>query len=205
MKNIQIITIITLFALFACKAQNVVPLDSSEPIYIRNSGDYYKDTNNLFNTFEGTWLWEDPTTNSSLTIILKKETNVNDVHGFNYDILIGEYQYIENGVELANTLSDINNPNIPTVLHKIAGEIILTKYNRPPCPECGADERRVRLSIEHDNYKGVWGELIIRHFVYLGIEKLKVIVRDGAWLPDDYNNAPEDIDIPFGEYILTKQ
>lgn len=111
----------------ACKAQNIVPLDSDADIFVRNSGDYYKDTNNEFNKYEGTWKWENGST--SLTFIFKKESL--ERFGYTYDLLSGEYQYIENSVELANTLDNINNPDITGIQHHITGCIIIDKNSYP--------------------------------------------------------------------------
>lgn len=199
-----IVFIFLIVVSFSCKAQNIVPYDSDEDIYVPDSGAYYKDTNNVFNQFEGEWKWEDASVNSTITFIFSKKENIQDGSGYFYDLLIGEYRYVANDNELANTLSDMDNPDIADEYHKIQGIGILSKYNRPQCEECMEGERRAKVSIEHDNYPGVTGSLIMRYFVEDGVEKLHVIVRDGAWLSQD-NTAPADIDIPFGEYIMVKQ
>lgn len=188
----------------SCKAQNIVPYDSDQDIYIPNSGDYYKDTNDFFNTFEGEWKWEDNANNSALTLILEKETAINDGSGYTYDLLIGEYQYIANGIELANTLDDLANPNIEDEQHNIQGINIITKYNHPQCTDCLETEKRLQVSIEHDEYEGIEGRLIMRFFVENGVDMIHLIVKDGPNLSID-PNAPDNIDIPFGEYILIKQ
>src|SRR5690606_26646642 len=64
------------------------------------SGTYYKDTNNVYNQFEGEWLWQSG--NNSLRIILQKKEQVSQqIFGVSYyeDMLVGEYQYIKNGIE----------------------------------------------------------------------------------------------------------
>lgn len=188
----------------SCKAQNIVPYDSDQDIYIPDSGDYYKDTNDFFNTFEGEWKWEDNANNSALTLILEKEIAINDGSGYTYDLLIGEYQYIANGIELANTLDDLANPNIEDEQHNIQGINIITKYNHPQCPDCLETEKRLQVSIEHDEYEGIEGRLIMRFFVENGVDMIHLIVKDGPNLSID-PNAPNNIDIPFGEYILIKQ
>ena len=198
-----IIILIAIITTLSCKAQ-IVPYESDQNLYVRNSGEYYKDTNNVFNNFSGEWKWEDNTTNSSLTFKFKKEIALNDGNGYTYDLLVGEYQYIENGEELANTLTDIDNSNISGHYHKISGIGTLTKYNHPQCDDCSEEERRMQVIIEHDNYEGVTGKLIMRYLVEDGIEKLYVIVKDGSWLASN-PNAPNFIDIPFGSYILIKQ
>lgn len=188
----------------SCRAQTIIPYNSEQDIFVPNSGDYYKDTDNVFNTFEGEWKWENTATNSSLSIIFDKVENLDSGENFTYDLLIGEYRYIENGVELANTLSDIDNPDIIGENHKISGHEITTKYSKPECTECSVDEKRIRVIIEHDNYEGVYGWLLLRQFTEGGVEKIKAIIYDGSWLASD-DSAPDDIDIPFGDYILIKQ
>jgi len=202
MKNLC--TLFLLISLISCSAQNIVPYDSDARVFIPNSGDYYKDTNNDFNIYEGEWKWEDNGSNSELTFIFEKEVNISSSSGYNKDLLVGEYQYIENNSELANTLSRMNNPNIIGNEHKITGMNIITKYVKPHCLECEENEKRLKMDIEHDNYAYVWGTLVLQHYIEGGIEKLKVTVYDGTWLALD-QNAPEDIDIPFGEYIMIKQ
>jgi hypothetical protein len=66
---------------------------------------YYKDINNYFNDFEGTWLYTNG--NTSLKIVLTKET-MQYTGKFYTDGITGEYQYIENGLEKRNTLSNTN-------------------------------------------------------------------------------------------------
>jgi len=211
MKNIKIINniyllfILFLIPLWSCKAQTIVPYDSDEEVLVPNSGDYYKDTNNEFNKYEGEWKWENALSNSEITFILKKEIEVDaDDDNFTYDLLVGEYRYMENGQEIVNTLSAIDNPNITGELHNIAGMIITTKYARPICNECAEDERRIRLNISHNEYNYIEAELLLRHFIENGVEKIKVIISDGASITTD-PNAPYDIDIPLGEYIMVKQ
>ena len=190
--------------LISCSAQNIVPYDSDERFFVPNSGDYYKDTNNDFNIYEGEWKWENSSGDEELIFRLVKETNTHPDLDFSADLLVGEYKYVANNVEHANTLGAMNNPNIRGNYHKITGMNIMSKYVKPQCLECSEDEKRIGLNIEHDDYYGVNGNFVLRHFVENGLEKLKVTLYDGSWLPDD-QNAPEDIDIPFGEYIMIKQ
>ncbi len=205
MKNLTLYILLLITPLLSCGAQTIVPYDSDESVFVPNSGDYYKDINNDFNSYEGEWKWEDINTNSELIFIFEKETSIDDgVNQYTYDLLVGEYLYTYNGLELANTLPFMSNPNIIGDYHKITGVNLLTKYNTPQCNECAENEKRLSMDLEHDNYDGVEGKLILRHFVENGVEKLKVLVRDGAWFSSD-PNAPDDIDIPFGEYVMVKQ
>lgn len=78
-------------------------------------GFYFKDINNDFNSFEGTW--EYTSGNTSLTISFRKRINVHqqsEISNYHLDALVGEYKYIENGIEKVNTLSNlINNHSDP--------------------------------------------------------------------------------------------
>ncbi len=199
-----ILPLLIILLTISCKSQNIVPYDSDQDIFTPNSGNYYKDTNNDFNIYEGEWKWENTINNSELIFIFEKEENISSSAGYTKDLLIGEYKFIENGVELANTLLYPNGSNTSGRDHKISGMNIMTKYVRPRCDECAENEKRVQTTIVHDNYDGVYANLVLRHFIENGIEKIKAIIYDGAWLSSD-PDAPEDIDIPFGEYILIKQ
>jgi len=205
MKNLYVVFILLLIPLWSCKAQTIVPYDSDQDVFSPNSGAYYKDTNNEFNKYEGEWKWENALTNSEITFIFKKEVALDaGEDNFTYDLLVGEYRYVENGQEIVNTLSDIDAPNITGDLHNISGMLITKKYARPICNECTDDERRVSLIISHDEYDYIEAWLLLRYFVENGVEKIKVIISDGASVTTD-PNAPEDIDIPLGEYIMVKQ
>jgi hypothetical protein len=189
---------------FTCKAQ-IVPLYTDADVYyhVDNSGYYYKDVDNDFNKFEGTWKWESG--NNLLAFSLKKLVNINDGHGYTYDILIGEYHYIENGIEKVNTLANINNSNIIPELHLISGYNILSKYNKPVvCNNCAEDERRVEVVIAHPDDSGITGYLILRHVIENGIEKIEATLVSGHKLPSGAT-GPEKIDVPLGEYVLIKQ
>ena len=98
------ILIIVLFLAFQYESQSqTINLPEWKGENITNS--YLKDVNNIFDQFEGTWLYTNG--NTSLKIILVKKTMC--YNGKYYeDLLVGEYQYIKNGSEIINTLSKIN-------------------------------------------------------------------------------------------------
>lgn len=130
------------FLTIGCKAQSpVINIEDDDGNSLQNA--YYKDTNNLLNPFEGTYLYTNGTT--SLTIILQKKTMVYD--GYKYeDLLIGEYQYIENGVEKINTLNNLNTITTNQWEHNINGNSILSQ-GLPGCQDCISNEKRLRLSL----------------------------------------------------------
>ena len=101
MKNI--ILILTLILTLSCKAQsNVVGYNSSN---IPENA-YCKDLNNDLNKFTGTWKFVNG--NTELTIIIVKNEKVYHKYFSKYyiDELAGNYKYIENGIEIVNTLSN---------------------------------------------------------------------------------------------------
>ena len=94
----KIITTITLLLGFTlCKAQlveqTIIPLENLRGQSAGNV--YYKDVHNLLNPFVGTWLYTNGTT--SLKLVLRKIIGHDNDYNIK-DILVGEYEYIENGV-----------------------------------------------------------------------------------------------------------
>jgi len=150
--NIKIVSkniFIILFVSFAiqCKAQTpIIDLQDWRGQIIPNM--YLKDTNNVLNPFEGTWIYTNG--NTSLKIILVKK---NMTYSPNYyeDLIIGEYQYIENGIEKFNSLSDINAVLQYENRHKIDGNFI--PYTSSPFDEVIAGEVRLNLNFR-DNMGG---------------------------------------------------
>lgn len=200
----RIILSFVFLIMLSCKAQDIVPYGEGNRKFVKNSGNYYKDTNNLFNTYEGEWKWENSINNSELTFIFKKEENIQSNSGYSYDLLVGEYKYIENGNEVANTLANIKNPRIIGPHHKMSGSTIITKYNTPECTNCTQDEKRLKILLEHNNYNGIYAWVVLRRFEENGIQKIKATIIGGPNISSN-PNTPDNIDIPFGEYILIKQ
>lgn len=111
MKNI--LFILNLIVILSCKAQSpiisTVDFANNDDIDLVD-GCYFKDVENKFTPFIGTWKWESGT--SSLEIQFSKLEMVpsEDIYE---DLLIGKYRYVEDGVEKFNSLIlDINTENI---------------------------------------------------------------------------------------------
>jgi hypothetical protein len=90
-----------------CKAQQTIVDVSNKMDWTTNT--YLKDTNNHFNDVLGTWRWENGN-NSSFEVIFTKITNY-QYEGINMseDCILGRYKYIENGIEIANTMGNISD------------------------------------------------------------------------------------------------
>ena len=103
---------------------------------------YYQDLLNELDLFEGRWLYT--SNNSSLELILNKVVNVNNGK-YNEDIILGNYRYVENGVEKINTISlpimDISYNN------SIYGNFIVKDCVYMPADDCTEGETRLVLSL----------------------------------------------------------
>ena len=102
MKNI-IKSILLLLAFASCKAQNTYPLSNFQPKHLKNNN-YIKDTENVYDSFEGTWQWTNGT--STFTVKLQKVEHWKAPNDNYYsDLILGGYKYEENGNVLVDKLT----------------------------------------------------------------------------------------------------
>lgn len=177
-------------------------------------GAYYKDLYNDLNRFVGTWIFVNG--NTSLTIVLQKKNmqfSNDGVLGYYEDVLIGEYQYIENGIEKINTLSNLSINHTNYYKYNIAGNIIskpISGVEENLCYNCGPNEIKVLLSFS-DPERDILGyepEMIFHHYIENGVEKLRLNFRTISGPATGLNgeeNQFYEYNIPFGIYILVKQ
>ena len=147
-------------------------------------------------------------TNGSIdfTVVMRKELKLQTSSGLYRDYLVGEYQYVENGVEKVNTLNLIDSSSIQYYEHLITGSSLVDKNARPACDTCSINDRGVRLTIRHPDLNDVYSEMIVRHFTDNGVEKIRAtLLGGGPGLIAPDRTDPVTIDIPDGEYILIKQ
>ncbi|WP_299337955.1 DUF6705 family protein [uncultured Psychroserpens sp.] len=205
----SIIILISFLVALACKAQNsIVSIYDNEDY--GNDGVYYKDIDNDYNIFEGTWVYTNG--NTSLTIVLEKKEMSHIQNTFsNYyvDAIIGEYKYIENGSELINTLTNlfVNFPDHHN--YNIHGGYI-SKYGDPLCHDCDPNNIKVYGSYKEPDcdIRVASDNMIFRYFTENGIEKLHINFRSGQQLLPGLNEPDPTctgFKLPFGEYILIKQ
>lgn len=170
MKNI--IKIITLFIVaVSCKAQTpVFDIEDFENIAKDIYGAYHKDTQNQLNPFEGTYIYTIGST--SLKIVLQKKI-MSSMNGYYYeDIIIGEYQYIENGIEKRNTLSKFNNINVKDYHHGITGNLLLVGTYRG-CTDCGPTEKRLAGGLIDDTANAL-ANIQLRRIIVNGKAAIKL-------------------------------
>lgn len=193
--------LVLLFTFLSCKAQ-IAPLYKADPDL--PEGTYYKDLNNDLDKFEGTWLWQDG--NTFLTFVIEKKEQVQSPsrNEFN-DMLIGEYKYVENGVEIVDFLDRLDDPTIIGFSHYLSGVRIMHK-NHPPlrCEDCTNDERRVKLFFHDPQTPRIPNQVILRHIIVDGQEQLqaKIMGNGPTVFPEGSEQSQR---VPYGEYTFIKQ
>jgi hypothetical protein len=152
----KIILIITIGLIFYnCKAQTPVLNMEIDTKYDAPNNSYYKDINNELNNFEGTWLY----TNGSTSLKLKLVKSTQYFNGSFYeDLLIGGYQYIKDGVEKINTLTDANDSSIGRNA-SIRGNNIYSNCKYLPVDDCIEGEKNLHMSIDDVTSEGHIGDL----------------------------------------------
>ncbi|VXB22535.1 conserved hypothetical protein [Flavobacterium sp. 9R] len=182
-----------------CKAQSPV-YDISEPKE-GPQGAYYKDINGVLDGYDGTYLYTNG--NTSLKFILKKKIKS---YGYYYvDLVVGEFQFIKNGIEKGNTLANMAiNYTDEELNHIITGNRIITGTELG-CPDCSPTEKRLRLSFVDDKSPNIAG-IDIRKVEVNGVSAIKVkIFWDGFITLKEGDPPPPPASINTGEYLMIKQ
>jgi hypothetical protein len=216
-KIFNLLVFITIFS--NCKAQStIIDLYGPERIGAVNNA-YYKDINGFHNQYEGTWFYANG--NTSLKLVFVKKNKITARLGgrlFYEDYLIGEYQYVENGIEKVNTLSNLNinygNDYLDIINHNLVSSSCLWYPKiRPRCNECQPNERRLDITLSEPSIRHVRGlahRFVLRAFTENGLQKLKVWFVNEAMsglIFDQDGNLTNitTFSLPYGEYTLVKQ
>lgn len=170
------------------------------------SGVYYKDLNNVLGPFVGTYLYNDPATNTSFKIILQKKLQ-SSLGSFYQDMLIGGYKYIKNGVvkvDVENYFLDNESSSNQVII----GYMILTGNHIIDCDDCLPNEKRIYGSIRDPNSSGYVDKLFIRKITVNNQEAIKIYIHhsmEEMRVP----GMPSFITLPgyplFEEFVLLKQ
>ena len=193
-------SLLILLNIYCFKAQTpMLSLENSDDFV---NGAYYKDLNNELNKFVGTWIYNDG--NTSFVIQLQKVEQYYNGEWYE-DLLIGEYQYLENGVEVINSLSRLSSPLVNNAQHYIDGNQLLKKMQIIPCDNCGMAERRVLLFFSDPQRKYLHNKLVLRFIDNNGVETIEVQLFSAGSYISPYENAPKEPRVPYGSYELIKQ
>jgi len=207
MKNIIILICIINF--FACKAQHPIVSLHNSPVDYGEDGYYFKDINNDLNPFEGTWVYSNGDTFFTLILQKKSLSHVSsNLSNYYTDALIGEYKYVENGIEKINTLQNLTINYSNHFKYNIDFTII-SKFGQLGCVDCQPGNIYLRGSYgEPDCDRWMSPVLTARYFIENGVEKIDLHFSAGERIMTDmYGNPPpcDEYALPFGEYILIKQ
>lgn len=205
----KIITIVIILVVHTnCKAQlleqTIIPLENLRGQSTGNI--YYKDIHNLLNPFVGTWIYTNGTI--SLKLVLRKI--IGHDNGYNIkDILVGEYEYIENGVSKINTLQNINIDTPGIIDHSINGYTFVYSFVYPKCYDCGANELRLQLILS-DPLKKVGFSLLARKMLVGSQKALSIhMYSDGIKYTgntlEEYNTESVGATMPSGNFTFIKQ
>lgn len=206
MKNIYLVLILFLSA--TVKSQTII--DINDTTYSKSNNTYYdyykKDLNSLLEPFQGTYLYTNG--NTSFKIVLEKK--IKQKVGLHFeDLIIGEYQYIKNGVEKINTLSNLNIGYSDQYLkHGIAGNSIISNINNRlwKCPQCNPNEKRLILRIR-DVVTERYANLLMRRTVVNGQQLMQVKINNVNTISYnvDTESPPAEFSLPLGEFTMIKQ
>ena len=203
MKTLMTLLIGTM-VIVSCKAQSpIISIYDGDEEQV--DGCYLKDVDGDFNPYVATWKWEDG--NNSITIRFEKvEAYYRPDMKQYYDYLVGGYSYIENGVEITNSLNFTLNgaPYSEDSNNTIVGRGISTNDGKaPPCNECDPNTRMVDAHIIDPVVSGVSGTLRMKHFIENGVEKIRVRITNSY--TDIDTPVGTSISIPEGIYTFVKQ
>ena len=201
----HILLVVAIITTLGCKAQvsplEIIRLDDTTRDGIVD-GAYYKDIDGDLDDYAGTWQYTSG--GLSLTLVLQKKIKYNTGDWFE-DLLIGEYKYVDNGIELVNTLSNIDVIT-DYYYNSIAGNEILYLNPFLSCTDCGELESRIGLDFIDLERRYLSNSMIIGYLNDNGVEKIQMKLNrsSGASLLLSDTDARETR-LPYGEYILIKQ
>ena len=191
----------------SCKAQQPI---YDNPNYGDEDGVYYKDLDNDFNRFEGTWVYTNGTTSLEIQFVKKTNMHIQDLgDNFYTDALVGEYKYIQFGSTVVNTLMNLSANHSNPYEYNIIGDYI-SKYGDPLCGDLCNPNDIVITGGWGDPERDIEGsspEFYMRHYEEDGVEKIYIRFKDVGNITIN-NGEPQEhttYRLPLGVYTLTKQ
>ena len=191
----QLFLIMVFMLGLGCNAQS--PIKSLYSDYRELNEAYYKDLDNDLDKFVGTWKYTNGSTSLTITLIKKVMQPLMDENISYYeDVVIGEYKYIENGVEKINTLPQLLVSKDPYE-YNISGNILIGKINR-----------MLRADFRDPN-RQIQGMTQAMFFERKNNDPQKLFLTftmmEGPYTVNDEPLPYTSYTVPFGEYLLIKQ
>jgi len=195
MKIIQIL-IFLLVSVFACKAQTV-SLTNVNWLTVPD-GAYVKDTDGKLNAFLGTWKWTNGNDEFTVVFVKKLMYDGDGTRKFSQDKILGGYRYVNNGVEIANTLNFTTSFNVNDTSTFANFAKIITGINddlkslRMQVGDAikhkslgGSFELIDILTLPNGNYSATQAHWTLREKEFISINGNPPLPEDGIGLPDD--------------------
>lgn len=204
-------TIIFLFIISTyCSAQT--PVLNIHTSYRDINNAYYKDEINFQNQFVGTWVYTDAIKTIRFRFIKKEMFHFQSVKSYYIDVLVGEMQYIENGVEKINSLANLDSSHPEIFDYSLHGSMKIAQNYPPVCIECSPNIERLSMRYNEPSNDDVslGAYFAMRRADENGVQKIKIqyILKSGPLgFKDDFEtpSTTTDFIIPYGHYTLIKE
>jgi hypothetical protein len=169
------LTIFILFVALSISAQSPI-IDINDEDFGTIPNAYYKDLGGIYNSLEGTWLYQSGTTSLKIKLRKREAVLVNGYIPYFEDFLFGEYEYIENGVVKVNTIPLLSNNYTVYNQYNLWSVAIMDNDNIPTCNSCPANTKRVSLDFEEpaNDDIGIKASLFVYKKIENNVEKLIV-------------------------------
>jgi hypothetical protein len=207
----KILTAIVLLYNIILSAQNpILNIHTADFAQIENA--YYKDIEQFQNKFVGTWVYTDAVKTIRFRFAKKQMFFYQSFKNCYVDFLVGEMQYIENGVEKINSLTNlnVNHPNIFN--YSMNGDIKVHNNWYPKCDECDDFVPRLPMSYDEPNNDdvGLRAAFVMRRADEGGVQKIKIQyikTNTALGVQSDYEtpSTTTNFTIPYGDYTLIKE
>ena len=191
MKTIKILSIFFSFYSALISSQTIINIDGFYQTNIPNA--YYKDVNSKLNQFEGTWVLDNGIYYVKFVFVKKTHATIWNHYE---DYLVGEMEVKKNGVNLINTLSNLNTNLADPRDYNIGGNFL--NYSSSPFYQYTTDNFRLEVSIIENN---CLSEMQIRTLSLNGNPAIQIFKRK----PIEIQQTPCTPAIPSGFYYLIKQ
>ncbi|WP_396177415.1 DUF6705 family protein [Flavobacterium sp.] len=207
----KILTAIVLLYNIILSAQNpILNLHTADFAQIENA--YYKDIEQFQNKFVGTWVYTDAVKTIRFKFIKKEMFYYQTIKNCYVDYLVGEMQYIENGVEKINSLVDLNANYTSIFNYSLHSYRKVDNNWYPKCLECDDFVERLPMSYNEPNNDdfGLKAAFVMRRADENGVQKIKIqyILTSGPLgIQSDFEtpSTTTNFTIPYGDYTLTRE
>jgi hypothetical protein len=215
MRNLKYIFLFCSFQ-YVSAQQTIYPIDNlKNHLFQIHDNYYFKDIDNFYDNFVGTWIYQDANRIIRLRFVKKEHVYYQSFKNYYKDYLVGEVQYIENGTEKINTLYNLNGVYGDMSRYSIYSIAKIHNNWNPKCQEC--DENVERLSMRYNEISnddlGLSAYFIMRRFEENGIQKMKLQYGNtngpnGINRFDPNWEAPSttlNFKLPYGDYVFVRE